>query len=59
MLYANIRAWGLSWKLTDGDFVLGEEGVHLVDVLHELGVSEREVRHVPARLGRSHQLDQR
>lgn len=46
-------------RLTDGDSVVGEEGVHLVDVPHELGVSEREVRHVPARLGRGHQLDQR
>lgn len=45
--------------LTDGDSVVGEEGVHLVDVPHELGVPEREVRHVPARLGRGHQLDQR
>lgn len=54
-----LESGGLSLRLTNGDFVVGEEGVHLVDVLHQLGVSEGEVRHVPARLGCSHQLDQR
>lgn len=55
----SIEMMGLSSSLTDGDFVVDEEGVHLVDVPHELGVAEGEVRHVPARLGRGHQLDQR
>lgn len=50
---------GLRSRLTDRHFVVGEEGMHLVDVPHQLGVSEGEVRHVPACLGRSHQLDQR
>lgn len=45
--------------LTDAHVLLAEEGVHVVDICHELAVAEGEISHVPARLGSCQQLQQR
>lgn len=45
--------------LTDAHVLLTEEGVHVVDICHELAVAEGEISHVPARLGSCQHLQQR
>lgn len=44
--------------LTDTHVLLAEEGVHVVDICHELAVAEGEISHVPARLGSCQHLQQ-
>lgn len=43
----------------DAHVLLAEEGVHVVDICHELAVAEGEISHVPARLGSCQHLQQR
>lgn len=45
--------------LTDAHVLLAEEGVHVVDICHELAVAKGEISHVPARLGSCQHLQQR
>lgn len=45
--------------LTDAHVLLAEEGVHVVDICHELAVAEGEISHVAARLGSCQHLQQR
>lgn len=44
--------------LTHADVVQSEEGVHVVDICHELAVTECEISHVSARLGSCQHLEQ-
>lgn len=44
--------------LTNTDVPLGEEGVHLVDICHELAVTKGEISDVSARLSSCQHLDQ-
>lgn len=46
-------------SLTDAHVLLTEEGVHVVDICHELAVAKGEISHVPARLGSCQHLQQR
>lgn len=45
--------------LTDAHVLLAEEGVHVVDICHELAVAEGEISHVAARLSSCQHLQQR
>lgn len=44
--------------LTNTDIPLGEEGVHVVDICHELVVTKGEIGDVSARLSSCQHLDQ-
>lgn len=44
--------------LTDTDLPLSEERVHVVDICHELAVTEGEISHISARLSSCQHLEQ-
>lgn len=49
---------GCLFTLTNSDAPLSEERVHVVDICHELAVTEGEISYVSARLSSCQHLDQ-